>query len=103
MIIKCLAVDDEPLSLKQIGAYIKKTPFLELAALCSSALNALEYISSNQINLIFADINMPDLSGMDFVKSLKEKPYIIFTTALILSIVAVVYYEIKIRNNKNLY
>jgi DNA-binding LytR/AlgR family response regulator len=81
MQIKCLAIDDEPLALKQIGAYIKKTPFLELAALCNSALDALEYITSNKIDLVFVDINMPDLSGMDFVKSLREKPGIIFTTA----------------------
>jgi DNA-binding LytR/AlgR family response regulator len=81
MTIKCLAIDDEPLALKQIGAYIKRTPFLELVALKNSALDALEYISSNQINLIFVDINMPDLNGMDFVKSLEEKPNIIFTTA----------------------
>jgi DNA-binding LytR/AlgR family response regulator len=81
MIIKCLAIDDEPLALKQIGSYIKKTPFLELAALLNSGFDALEYISSSHIDLIFVDINMPDLNGMDFVKSLKEKPYIIFTTA----------------------
>jgi two-component system LytT family response regulator len=81
MSIKCLAIDDEPLALKQIGSYIKKTPFLELVALINSGFDALEYVSSNQADLIFVDINMPDLSGMDFVKSLKEKPYIIFTTA----------------------
>ena len=81
MIIKCLAIDDEPLALKQIGVYIKKTPFLELVALCNSAFGALEYISTHQIDLIFVDINLPDLSGMDFVKSLKEKPNIIFITA----------------------
>lgn len=81
MKIKCLAIDDEPQALKQIGAYINKTPFLELVALNNSALDALEYISSNKVNLIFVDINMPDLNGMDLVKSLKEKPYIIFTTA----------------------
>ena len=80
MTIKCLAIDDEPLALKQIGTYIKKTPFLELVALRNSGFDALEYTSS-QVDLIFVDINMPDLSGMDFVKSLKEKPYIIFTTA----------------------
>ena len=79
--IKCLAIDDEPLALRQIGVYIKKTPFLELVALCNSALGALDYISSQQIDLIFVDINLPDLSGMDFVKSLKEKPNIIFITA----------------------
>jgi len=81
MLIKCLAIDDEPLALKQIGAYIKKTPFLELVALCNSALNALEYMTTSNVDLVFLDINMPDLSGMDFVKSLKEKPGIIFTTA----------------------
>ena len=81
MKIKCLAIDDEPQALKQIGSYINKTPFLELVALNNSALDALEYISSNKVNLIFVDINMPDLNGMDLVKSLKEKPYIIFTTA----------------------
>jgi DNA-binding LytR/AlgR family response regulator len=81
MLIRCLAIDDEPLALKQIGAYIKKTPFLELSSLCNSALDALEFITSNKVDLVFVDINMPDLSGMDFVKSLKEKPGIIFTTA----------------------
>jgi two-component system LytT family response regulator len=81
MAIRCLAIDDEPLALKQIGSYIKKTPFLELVAQCNSALNALEYLTESQIDLLFVDINMPDLSGMDFVKSLKDKPYIIFTTA----------------------
>jgi DNA-binding LytR/AlgR family response regulator len=81
MTIRCLAIDDEPLALKQIGSYITKTPFLELVALCNSALNALEVIATSQIDLLFVDINMPDLSGMDFVKSLKEKPFIVFTTA----------------------
>jgi two-component system, LytTR family, response regulator LytT len=79
MTIKCLAIDDEPLALKQIGTYIEKTPFLELVALRNSGFDALE--SSGKVDLIFVDINMPDLNGMDFVKSLKEKPYIIFTTA----------------------
>ena len=81
MTIKCLAIDDEPLALKQIGSYIKKTPFLELVALSNSGFDALGFISSNPVELIFVDINMPDLNGMDFVKSLKDKPYIIFTTA----------------------
>jgi two-component system, LytTR family, response regulator LytT len=81
MTIRCLAIDDEPLALKQIGTYIKKTPFLELVALRKSGFDALEYISSDKPDLIFVDINMPDLNGMDFVKSLKVKTYIIFTTA----------------------
>jgi len=81
MTIKCLAIDDEPLALKQIGLYIKKTPFLELAALCNNAYVAMEYLSSKKVDLLFVDINMPDLTGMDFVKSLKDKPFVVFTTA----------------------
>lgn len=81
MTIKCLAIDDEPLALKQIGSYIKKTPFLELVALCNNPFSAMEFISENQVDLLFVDISMPDLSGMDFVKSLTIKPLVIFTTA----------------------
>jgi DNA-binding LytR/AlgR family response regulator len=81
MMIKCLAIDDEPFALKQIGIYIKKTPFLDLVALCNNAFDAMGYLKAKQIDLMFVDINMPDLSGMDFVKSLPDKPFIIFTTA----------------------
>jgi len=81
MKIKCLSIDDEPLALQQIGAYIEKTPFLEAVALCQSAFEALKYLSENEVDLMFVDINMPDLNGMDFVKSLTQKPKIIFTTA----------------------
>lgn len=79
--IKCIAIDDEPLALKQMAAYIKKTPFLELVAVCESALVALEVIEKQTVDVMFVDINMPDLSGMDFVKSLDKKPMVIFTTA----------------------
>lgn len=81
MTIKCLAIDDEPLALKQIDIYIRKTPFLELVAICNNAFDAMGYLRAKQVDLMFVDINMPDLSGMDFVKSLPEKPFIIFTTA----------------------
>jgi two-component system, LytTR family, response regulator LytT len=81
MVIKCIAIDDEPLALKQIGTYVEKTPFLELVSLLKSGFDAIDYISTNKVDLIFVDINMPDLNGMDFVKSLKDKPFIIFTTA----------------------
>ena len=81
MKIRCLAIDDEPLALKQIGVYIGKTPFFETVALCSSALEALQYVQDGQVDLLFVDINMPDLSGMDFVKSLERKIPVIFTTA----------------------
>ena len=81
MKIRCIAIDDEPLALKQISAYILKTPFLELSAECHSAVEALDILNSSDIQLMFIDINMPDLNGMDFVKSLTVKPLIVFTTA----------------------
>jgi len=81
MKIKCLAIDDEPLALQQISSYIDKTPFLEKVALCHSAFEALEFLSNNEVDLMFVDINMPDINGMDFVKSLEQKPQVIFTTA----------------------
>lgn len=81
MKIRCLAIDDEPLALKQIGGYIKKTPFLELVSLCNNAFDAMGLLKDGKIDLMFVDINMPDLSGLDFVKALSEKPFIIFTTA----------------------
>lgn len=81
MKIKCIAIDDEPLALKQISSYIDKTPFLETVALCQSAFDALELLEKQDVDLLFVDINMPDLNGMDFVKSLSKRPQIIFTTA----------------------
>ena len=81
MKIKCIAIDDEPLAVKKIAGYIEKIPFLELVAECRNAFEAMEIMSNNEIQLLFIDINMPHISGMDFVKSLREKPYIVFTTA----------------------
>jgi len=81
MKIQCIAVDDEPLALQQIAGYIRKTPFLELVAECRSAMDALTVIQNNPVQLIFLDISMPDMSGMEFAKSLTGKPYIVFTTA----------------------
>lgn len=79
--ISCIAIDDEPLALKQIVQYIDKTPFLTLTGQFESALEAIEFIQDNAVDLMFVDINMPDLSGMEFVKSLKNPPGVIFTTA----------------------
>ena len=79
--ITCLAIDDEPLGLKQIAGYIEKTPFLQVAGLCESALQAMDFLSANRVDLMFVDINMPDLNGMEFVKSLSHPPKVIFTTA----------------------
>ncbi|MBO4463373.1 MAG: response regulator transcription factor [Prevotella sp.] len=79
--IRCLAIDDEPLALQQLVAYINKVPFLELAAQCQSALEAREFLQNDTVDAIFCDINMPDLNGMDFVKSLVAPPLVVFTTA----------------------
>jgi len=81
MKIRCIAIDDEPLALEQISSYIKKTPFLESVALCQSAYEAMEYLANDDVDLMFVDVNMPDINGMDFVKSLKQGPKVIFTTA----------------------
>ncbi len=79
--IRCIAIDDEPLALKQMENYIEQTPFLEAVALCESAFDAMEELQKSPVDLMFVDINMPDLSGMEFVKSLEHKPLIVFTTA----------------------
>lgn len=81
MKIKCLALDDEPLALKQISSYIDKTPFLESVALCQSAFEAMDFLANNEVDLMFVDISMPDINGVDFVKSLTNKPQVIFITA----------------------
>ena len=79
--IRCLAIDDEPLALQQLVAYINKVPFLELAAQCRSALEARQFLENDTVDAIFCDINMPDLNGMEFVKGLVAPPLVVFTTA----------------------
>ncbi len=79
--IRVLAIDDEPLALQQLVAYIKKIPFFELVAQCQSAVEAREVMDREPVDALFCDINMPDLSGMDFVKQLPVRPAIVFTTA----------------------
>lgn len=81
MNIRCLAIDDEPLALQQLVAYISKVPFLELAAQCHSAIEARQFLEHDTVDAVFCDINMPDLNGMDFVKSLAAPPLVVFTTA----------------------
>lgn len=81
MKMRCLAIDDEPLALRQISTYIEKTPFLENVSGFQSAFDAMKYLSENEVELMFVDINMPDLNGLDFVKSITKRPQIIFTTA----------------------
>ncbi len=79
--MKCIAVDDEPLALEQLASYIKKVPGLELVEKCSSAIQALEIIKKGGIDLLFSDISMPDMSGMELVKQIGGQCLVIFTTA----------------------
>lgn len=79
--LKCIAIDDEPLALRQIESYIRKIPYLELIAKCNNALEAQQFLAGQHADLIFVDINMPDLSGVELVRSLVERPMVIFTTA----------------------
>lgn len=81
MLINCLVIDDEPLSRELIADYVNACPELKLAGICSDALAAGEYLKNMQIDLLFLDINMPRLSGIGFVKSLKEPPLFVLITA----------------------
>ena len=79
--VRCIAIDDEPLALRQIKSYIERTEQLELVAVCRSALEAQEILKTTSVDLIFVDINMPDMNGLDFVRSIDTKNHIVFTTA----------------------
>jgi DNA-binding LytR/AlgR family response regulator len=79
--IRTIALDDEPLALKLVADYIGKTPFLDLAGTFDNPLDAIDFLSEDQADLIILDIQMPDLSGIEFSKTLQEGTKIIFTTA----------------------
>lgn len=79
--LKCIAIDDEPLALRQLTNYISKIPYLDLAAKYNNALEAQQMLAGEKVDLIFVDINMPDLNGVDFVRALPDRPMVIFTTA----------------------
>jgi DNA-binding LytR/AlgR family response regulator len=79
--IRCIAIDDEPLALRQMVSYINKTPILEIIGQFDNALPVLSFLQENDVDLMFLDINMPDINGMDFFKSLSNPPKVIFTTA----------------------
>ena len=79
--MKAIAIDDEPLALEVIKSHASKVPFLELKATFTDAFKALEYLQTASVDLIFLDIKMPDISGIEFYNSLNNKPMVIFTTA----------------------
>lgn len=79
--MRCLIVDDESLAIKGITHYIGKLGFLEVEASCSSAIEAADMLKKKEIELMFLDINMPHLSGLEFLESLENPPLTIITTA----------------------
>ncbi len=81
MKLRTIAIDDEPLALRLISDYVEKTPFLELTGAFDNPIDAVEFLSQQSADLILADIQMPDLNGIEFARSLENAPKIIFTTA----------------------
>lgn len=82
MNLKCIVIDDEPLALMQMQNYVARVPFLELVESFDNAVEARDFLGTdNTVDLIFVDINMPELSGIDFVRGLESAPMVVFTTA----------------------
>jgi len=79
--LSCILVDDEPLALDLVEGYVSKTPFLELKGKCLNAFEAVKVLNTEKIDLIFLDIQMPDMNGVDFSKTLSQETKVIFTTA----------------------
>lgn len=78
---KCVIIEDEPLAAEILQDYIAQIPFLELMHTCTDALSALEFLKSEKTDVIFIDIHLPKLNGLDFIRTLKNPPQIIITTA----------------------
>ncbi|ATP59012.1 DNA-binding response regulator [Pedobacter ginsengisoli] len=81
MSLTCVAIDDEPLALELVRSYVTRMPEVKLVGTFEDAISGIEFLSRKHPDLIFLDINMPDISGLDLAKALKERPMIIFTTA----------------------
>ena len=79
--IRCIIVDDEPLAVAQLEKYVERVPFLVNIGSCSSAAEAMEFLSTGNVDAMFVDINMPDIDGVQFVRSLVNPPFVVFTTA----------------------
>ncbi|MFT5725644.1 MAG: DNA-binding LytR/AlgR family response regulator [Bacteroidia bacterium] len=79
--MKCLIVDDEPLAIDVIKSHLTKYPELELVGTCSNAIQAAEVLKKTQVDLLFLDIQMPEVTGIEFMRSLENPPLVIFTTA----------------------
>jgi two-component system LytT family response regulator len=92
--LKCIAVDDEQLAIDKIVYFIKKVPYLQLEATFTNSIEALNYLKNNSVDLLFLDIQMDDINGLQLIELLKDKPHIILTTAY--SEYAIKSYELEV-------
>ncbi len=79
--IRCLIIDDEPLAIKLIRSHLSKLECFEVAGECRNALKAIEFLRHEKIDLMFLDVNMPEITGLEFLKTIPNPPYVIITTA----------------------
>src|ERR1700761_5568556 len=79
--LRCIAIDDEPLALRLVAKYVLEFPELQMVQTFEDAISGAEYLKQGTTDLLFIDINMPDITGIDLVRSLEKKPIVIFTTA----------------------
>ena len=79
--LRCIIVEDEPLAAEILAEYIEMTPFLKLTHICADAIKALDVVHNNPVDVIFLDINLPKLNGLEFIKTLRRQPRVIVTSA----------------------
>ena len=79
--MKCILIDDEPKALEILARYVERTPSLELAGAFRDPVRALEFMAGHDTDLVFLDVNMPDLTGIQFLDALQKRPLVVFTTA----------------------
>lgn len=81
MKLRTLIIDDEPISLEKLRSYASKIPFIEIVGVCRNGIDAIAKMSETETDLVFTDINMPDMNGLDFIRSLSDPPLVVFITA----------------------
>ncbi|MBL7825406.1 MAG: response regulator transcription factor [Saprospiraceae bacterium] len=81
MVLRCVIVEDEPLAAEILAEYVGQTPFLQLTHVCNDAIQALDVVRQNPVDVLFLDINLPKLNGLDFLKTLLHQPRVIITSA----------------------
>lgn len=79
--LRCIVIDDEPVAIDILADYIRNVPFLDLTGTYRNAFRALEFLKNHSVDLVFLDINMPDLTGIQFLRALDRPPLVVFTTA----------------------